>query len=59
MSVTNFKLDFMDTLKNDVKMLRHALSSSLAHKISDEMAENESKIKEFFRRPTASFYHAK
>ena len=37
MGVTKFELDFMDTLKNDVKMLSHALSSNLAHKISDEM----------------------
>ena len=39
MNVTNFKMDFIDTLKSDVKMLSHALSSSLAHKISDEMAQ--------------------
>lgn len=39
MNVTNFKMDFMDALKSDVKMLSHSLSSSLAHKISDEMAQ--------------------
>ena len=39
MGVTKFKLDFMDALKSDVKMLSHSLSSNLAHKISDEMAE--------------------
>ena len=39
MNVTNFKMEFMDALKNDVNMLSHALSSNLAHKISDEMAE--------------------
>lgn len=39
MGVTNFKIDFMDALKSDVKMLNHALSSNLAHKIADEMAQ--------------------
>ena len=48
MDVTNFKIDFMDTLKSDVKMLSHALSSSLAHKISDEMAEEYQYVIERF-----------
>ena len=48
MGVTKFELDFMDTLKNDVKMLSHALSSSLAHKISDEMAEEYQYVIERF-----------
>ena len=39
MGVTNFKMDFMDALESDVKMLSHSLSSNLAHKISDEMAQ--------------------
>lgn len=48
MDVTKFKIDFIDTLKNDVNMLSHALSSSLAHKISDEMAEEYQYIIERF-----------
>lgn len=48
MNVTNFKIDFMDALKNDVNMLSHALSSSLAHKISDEMAEEYQYVVERF-----------
>ena len=48
MNVTNVKMDFMDALKNDVSMLSHALSSSLAHKISDEMAEEYQYIIERF-----------
>ena len=39
MGVTKFELDFMDALKSDVKILSHALSSNLAHKISDEMVQ--------------------
>lgn len=39
MNVTNFDLKFISDLKNDVNMLRHSLSSNLAHKISDEMAQ--------------------
>ena len=48
MGVINFELDFMDALKGDVKMLSHALSSSLAHKISDEMAEEYQYVIERF-----------
>lgn len=39
MSVTKFKLDFMNALNSDVKMLSHGLSSNLAHEISDRMAQ--------------------
>ncbi len=48
MDVTNFKIDFINALKNDVNMLSHALSSSLAHKISDEMAEEYQYVIERF-----------
>ena len=39
MSATNFKIDFMNALESDVKKLSHSLSSGLAHKIADEMAQ--------------------
>ena len=39
MDVTKIKMDFMDALESDIKMLSHSLSSNLAHKISDEMAQ--------------------
>ena len=48
MNVSNFKMDFMDALKSDMNMLRHALSSNLAHKISDEMAEEYQYVIERF-----------
>lgn len=48
MNVTNFKIDFINALKNDVNMLSHALSSSLADKISDEMAEEYQYVIERF-----------
>ena len=48
MGVTKFELDFMDTLKSDIRMLSHALSSNLAHKISDEMAEEYQYVIERF-----------
>lgn len=48
MNVTSFKIDFIDTLKSDVMMLSHALSSGLAHKISDEMVEEYQYIIERF-----------
>ena len=48
MDATKFKLDFINTLKSDVKMLSHALSSSLAHKISDEMAQEYQYVIERF-----------
>lgn len=57
MGVTNFELDFMDTLKNDVKMLSHALSSNLAHKISDEMAEEyQYVIERFYSEYNPEYY---
>ena len=48
MNVTNFKIDFINALKNDVNMLSHALSSGLADKISDEMAEEYQYVIERF-----------
>ena len=39
MDVTKIKLNFEKSLENDIKMLSHGLSSALAHKISDEMAQ--------------------
>lgn len=57
MGVTNFELDFMDALKSDVKMLSHALSSSLAHKISDEMAEEyQYVIERFYSEYNPEYY---
>lgn len=57
MSVTNFKIDFMNTLKNDVNMLSHALSSSLAHKISDKMAEEyQYVIERFYNEYDPEYY---
>lgn len=57
MGVTKFELDFMDTLKKDVKMLSHALSSSLAHKISDEMAEEyQYVIERFYSEYNPEYY---
>lgn len=57
MGVTNFQLDFIDTLKSDVKMLSHALSSSLAHKISDEMAEEyQYVIERFYSEYNPEYY---
>lgn len=57
MGVTNFELDFMDALKNDVKKLSHALSSNLAHKISDEMAEEyQYVIERFYREYDPEYY---
>lgn len=48
MNVTNFEINFIDVLQKDVKMLSHALSSNLAHKISDEMAEEYQYVIERF-----------
>ena len=48
MGITRFELNFMDALKKDVQMLSHALSSNLAHKISDEMAEEYQYVIERF-----------
>lgn len=57
MDVTRFEMDFMDALKNDVKMLRHSLSSSLAHKISDEMAkEYQYVIDRFYSEYNPEYY---
>lgn len=57
MGVTKFELDFIDALKDDVKMLSHALSSSLAHKISDEMAqEYEYVIERFYGEYNPKYY---
>ena len=57
MNVTNFKMDFMDALKNDVNMLSHALSSNLAHKISDEMAEEyQYVIERFYGEYSPEYY---
>lgn len=48
MRVEEIKLNFINTLENDIKMLSHALSSNLAHKISDEMADEYQYIIERF-----------
>lgn len=57
MGVTNFKMNFMDALKNDVSMLSHALSSGLAHKISDEMAdEYQYVIEKFYSEYNPEYY---
>ena len=57
MGVTNFKMDFMDALKSDVKMLSHSLSSNLAHKISDEMArEYQYVIDRFYSEYDPEYY---
>lgn len=57
MDVTNFKMDFIDALKSDVKMLSHSLSSNLAHKISDEMAnEYQYVIDRFYSEYDPEYY---
>ena len=57
MGITKFKMDFIDTLKSDVKMLSHALSSNLAHKISDEMAqEYQYVIDRFYSEYNPEYY---
>ena len=57
MRVTNFEMNFMDSLKSDVKMLKHGLSSSLAHKISDEMAqEYQYVIDKFYSEYDPEYY---
>lgn len=57
MGVTNFKLDFMNALESDVQMLSHALSSNLAHKISDEMAqEYQYVIERFYSEYDPEYY---
>ena len=57
MNVTNFKLDFLNALKSDVEMLSHSLSSSLAHKISDEMAkEYQYVIDRFYSEYDPEYY---
>ena len=57
MNVTKIKMDFMDALESDVKMLSHALSSNLAHKISDEMAqEYQYVIDRFYSEYNPEYY---
>ena len=57
MGATNFEINFMDALKKDVKMLSHSLSSSLAHKISDEMAqEYQYIIDRFYSEYSPEYY---
>lgn len=48
MKVDEIKLNFINTLEDDVKKLSHALSSNLAHKISDEMAQEYQYVIERF-----------
>ena len=48
MDITNFNMDFMNTLTDDLKMLSHAISSSLAHKVSDMMIEEYKYVIERF-----------
>lgn len=48
MQVEKIELDFINTLENDIRMLSHSLSSNLAHKISDEMAEEYEYVIERF-----------
>ena len=57
MNVANFKIDFIDALKNDVSMLSHALSSNLAHKISNDMAEEyQCVIERFYSEYNPEYY---
>lgn len=57
MNITKIKLDFEKALESDVKMLSHALSSSLAHKISDEMAkEYQYVIDRFYSEYSPKYY---
>lgn len=57
MDVTKFKLDFVNTLKQDLHMLSHSISSSLAHKISDEMAqEYQYVIDRFYSEYSPEYY---
>ena len=57
MDVTKIKMDFIDALESDVKMLSHALSSNLAHKISDEMAqEYQYVIDRFYSEYNPEYY---
>lgn len=57
MEITEFKINFMNALTSDVSMLRHSLSSSLAHKISEEMAkEYQYVINRFYTEYTPHYY---
>ena len=57
MEITEIKTNFMEALKSDVSMLRHSLSSSLAHKIADEMAEEyQYVIDRFYSEYTPEHY---
>lgn len=57
MNVTKIKMDFIDALESDVKMLSHSLSSSLAHKISDDLAqEYQYVIDRFYGEYTPQYY---
>lgn len=57
MNIEKIKLDFIDVLESDLKMLSHALSSNLAHKISDEMAqEYQYVIERFYGEYTPKYY---
>ena len=57
MEVTGFKIEFMDVLGKDLSMLRHSLSSSLAHQISDEMIEEyQYVIDRFYSEYTPEHY---
>lgn len=57
MDVTKLKIDFIDSVKNDVKKMSHVFSSALAHKISDEMAkEYQYVIDRFYGEYDPDFY---
>lgn len=57
MQITNLKMDFTRALERDVDILRHSLSSSLAHKISDELAdEYQYIIDKFYNEYTPKRY---
>lgn len=57
MEITKFNIGFMDTLGKDLNMLRHSISSSLAHQISDSMAnEYQYVIDKFYSEYDPEYY---
>ena len=57
MKIDNIKMDFIDALENDCKMLAHGISSNAAHKISDEMArEYQYVIDKFYSEYDPEYY---
>lgn len=57
MQINKIKMDFIDALENDCKMLAHGISSNVAHKISDEMArEYQYVIDRFYGEYEPEYY---